>query len=81
MKRGEYKWVHVDRIGTSICSIPYRLLSWDSGHLWCEERDKHDILIHEKQRRDHVRYYLCPVCYTDEDVEIATIHLIGDIGK
>jgi len=27
------------------------------------------------------KYYLCPVCYTDEDIEIATIHLIGSMGQ
>jgi hypothetical protein len=75
----EYKWVHVEGVGTLLCGLPRRLIDWNRGHIWCEEDGRHNIFILEK--RVEVKYYLCPVCYTDEDIEIATIHLIGDIGK
>jgi len=79
MNRDEYKWVHVEGIGTLLCGLPRRLIAWNHGHIFCEERERHDIFIHEKHAE--CKYYLCPVCYTDEDIEIATIHLIGSMGQ
>lgn len=80
--KDEHKWVHVGT-GTNplLCGVPERLINWNYGHIWCDNKDMHNFLIYEKHRKDHVKYYPCPVCYTDEDVEIATIHLIGSIGQ